>query len=162
MEALQQLEVYITAQKNVAFQFIGIGIGLLILATFLHFLGEGNLSSGLKIGAIVCGCFILFGGIAYLNTENRLLQSQTEIHQKNPTEFMQVEKERMAKVMQDYPVYQMVFGGFIIAAILLVWFVANPYWHGVGFAVITLFSLVMIVEAYSHQSIKSYFAFLGG
>lgn len=160
MEALQQLEIYITAQKNVAIQFIIIGVVLIVLAVLLYLFGKETLSNGLKIGALICGCFILIGGIAYLNTENKLLKTQTELYQKSPTEFQQIETERMQKVTKDYLVYQIAFGSLIVLSLLVVWFVKNQYWHGIAFSVMLLFVAVMIVEAYSHSSIKAYFEFL--
>jgi len=157
---LQQLESYILAQKNVALQFIMIGIALLIFSTLLHIMGKGSLSNGLRIGSLICGLFILIGGIAYKNTENKLLQTQTVLYQKSKVEFKQVETERMQKVMKDYPIYQIVFGSFIVLSLLVIWLVKNPYWHGIAFSVILLFTAVMIVEAFSQQSIKLYFEFL--
>ena len=155
MDGLQQFEIYIEAQKNVAIQFILIGVVLIVTALLLHLWGKGELSAGLRIGALVCGCLILVGGIVYRNTEANLLKSTTD--QKSPAEFKQQETERMEKVVRDYPVYQFVFGGFIILSLLIVCFVKAPFWHGVAFSVISLFVLVMIAEAYSHQSIKTYF-----
>ena len=65
MEILQQFENYIAAQKNVAIQFIIIGVALLLLSALLYFFGKGSISNGLKIGAI--GLWML-----YLNWRNRL------------------------------------------------------------------------------------------
>ena len=156
MEVFQQFETYIAAQKNVAIQFIVVGVVLVLLSGLLHFLGKAELSNGLKIGALICGSFILIGGIAYYNTEDKLLKSQALVHQEDALKFEQVELERMEKVAKDYPVYQIVFGSFIILSILIVWFVKNPYWHGVAFSVIMLFAAVMMVEAYSQRSIQAY------
>ena len=157
MDALQEFETYIAAQKNVAIQFIIIGVGLLLLSILLQFLGKGSLSNGLKIGALVCGLLIFIGGIAYHNTETKLLKTQTSLYQKSKIEFQQVETKRMQKVLKDYPIYQIVFGGFIILSLLVVFFVKNPFWHGVAFAVIIYNVAVLIVEAYSHQSIVQYY-----
>ena len=129
MEALQQLELYISAQKNVAIQFIIIGAGLLILSAVLHFAGKSDLSNGFKIGALVCGVLILAGGIAYRNTEDKLLKSQTS-HQNSEAEFQQAETERMKQVVKDYPIYQLAFCAFIIVSLLVIWLVRNP--RGMG------------------------------
>ncbi len=156
MEILQQFETYITAQKNVAIQFIILGLGLLVLSGILHFFGKSELSNGLKIGGLVCGCFILIGGIAYLNTENKLLDTKVSLYNENKVEFMQTEIERMEKVKTDYPIYQYVFGAFIIASILVIWLMKNPFWNGVSFSVMLLFTVVLIIEAYSYESINTY------
>ena len=154
MDTFSHFEIYIAAQKNVALQFMLIGGILLSAAACFHFFGKGDLSAGMRNGAAICGIFILVGGIAYLSTENKLLMSGKSSYEENQQEFQSQEKERMQKVIKDYPVYQFAFGGIIILSLLIVWFFDNPFWHGVSFSVI-LFSIgVMIIEAFSHQSIK--------
>lgn len=160
MDTFSQFEIYISAQKNVAIQFMLIGSVLLLAATCFHFFGKGELSVGLRNGALICGIFILIGGIAYQNTENKLLVTSKSLFEENPQEFKKQEKQRMQKVIRDYPVYQFVFGGLIILSLLIVWFIDSSFWHGVAFSVILLAIGVMVVEAYSHQSIKTYTEYL--
>ena len=157
MELLQDLQAYITAQKAVANEFILLGIGLILIAGICQFIDESQLSNGLKIGALICGILILAGGFGYRYTETTLLKKQTELFHKDQTEFRQVETERMAKVKKDYPNYQLVFGGFIILSLLVIWFIKNPFWHGIAFSVIILHVVVMIIEAYSQRSINLYY-----
>ncbi len=160
MEIIQEFQAYIASQKAVGTQFILIGIGLLVIAILFHFSGSSQLSSGLKIGAAICGLLIISGGVGYRTTETKLLRSQTALYQKNQSEFKKVETERMQKVVKDYPIYQIIFGSFIILSLLIVWVVKKPFWHGVAFSVMILFIAVIIVEGYSHKSIKSYFEYL--
>lgn len=160
MKILQQLEIYINAQKNVAIQFIIIGVGLLLLFALLHFFSESAWLHGLKIGALICGCFILVGGVAYYNTENKLLKSSIQLYQNNTTDFQKTELERMQKVIRDYPIYQIIFSSLIVLSLLGIWLLPNPFWQGVACATVLLFVAVILVEAYSYQSIKAYVEFL--
>ena len=160
MSELNHLETYINAQKDVAIHFVLIGIGLLLIALLSHFFSSSSLGNGLKIGAIVCGIFILLGGIGYRNTETKLLKNQSELLEKDKVEFHRVESERMTKVVKDYPIYQIGFGVFIILSLLIVLLVKNPFWNGVAFAIIILFVLVMISEAFSYKSINEYNEYL--
>ena len=66
----------------------------------------------------------------------------------------------MQKVVKDYPIYQAVGAGLIVWALLVILFVKKPFWHGVAFAVIIYSVGFLLVEAYSHQSIKTYFDLL--
>lgn len=157
MELLAHFETYINAQKSVGNQFILIGGLLLIVAAWSHFSDVSTLTSGLKAGSLICGLLILIGGFGYRSTETTLLKKQTELFHQNQIEFKQVETERMAKVKKDYPIYQIVFGGFIILSVLMIWFVKNTYWHGVAFAILILMVGVMIVEAFSQRSINQYY-----
>ena len=114
MELLEHFEAYISAQKGVGTQFVLIGLLLLGVAIWAHVGGSSPLTSGLKTGALVCGVLILAGGFGYRSTEANLLKTQTELFNTDQSQFREVETERMAKVKKDYPVYQMVFGGFIV------------------------------------------------
>lgn len=156
MSELNHLETYINAQKDVATHFVLIGIGLLLIALLCHFFSNSSLGNGLKIGGIICGIFILLGGIGYRNTETKLLKTQSGLLAKDKVEFHRVESERMAKVVKDYPIYQIGFGAFIIVSLFIVWFIKIPFWNGIAFAVIILFVLVMISEAFSYKSINEY------
>ena len=160
MELLTHFDTYINAQKNVAIQFIVIGVGLIVMALCLQIFGKSNLSNGLKAGALICGLFIIIGGFAYNNTENKLRKTQISLYQKSEKDFQQVEKERMQKVVKDYPIYQAVGASLIVLALLVILFVKKPFWQGVAFAVIIYSVGFLLVEAHSHQSIKTYFDLL--
>jgi len=160
MDLLSQFEIYINAQKGVGSQFILLGAALLVIAIWAHFSGGSVLANGIKTGALICGLLIIAGGFGYRSTEAGLLKKQSEVYEKSQVEFTKIETERMAKVNKDYTVYQIVFGAFIIVSLLIIFLLKNPYWHGIAFAVILLMIGVMIVEAFSHQSIKEYYQFL--
>lgn len=159
---LSSFEVYITAQKNVAYQFMFLGAALITLALLFHFFGKGELSQGLRTGALICGGLILVGGLGYLNTENKLFESQKALYQEDSEKFISVETTRMAKVLKDYPAYQYVTGSIIILSVLILWFGHKAFWHGIAFSVIIFSVAFLMVEAFSHQSIKTYYEQLSG
>ncbi len=154
---LTYFETYITAQKAVGLHFILLGVGLLVVAIIAQIMGSTTLANGLKTGALVCGLMMIISGIGYRMTETKLLEKQTQLFQKEAANFQQVEIERMAKVIKDYPIYQMVSIALIIAALLLIYFTKNPYWQGIAYAVIIMFVGFMMIEAFSQYSIKAYF-----
>ncbi len=154
---LSYLETYITAQKAVGLHFILLGIGLLVVAIVSQIMGSTALANGIKTGALVCGLMMIVSGIGYRMTETKLLENQTQLFQKDAANFQQVETERMAKVIKDYPLYQMVSIALIIAALVLIFFTKNPYWQGIAYAVIMMFVGFMMIEDFSHYSIKAYF-----
>lgn len=157
MEILKSLETYTVAQKMVGINFIITGIGLLIISAMCQFiLSNSELTNGLKIGTLVCGIFILIGGVGYKNFSAKTEAKQIEIYNQSKTEFIDQENIRMEKVVKDYPIYQVAFGTFIILSILLVWLTNKPFWHGIAFSIMILFTAVMVIEAFSHKSITDY------
>ncbi len=154
---LTYLETYITAQKAVGLHFILLGIGLLVVAIVAQIMGSTALANGIKTGVLVCGLMMIVSGIGYRMTETKLLKNQIQLFQKDAANFQQVETERMAKVIKDYPLYQMVSIALIIAALVLIFFTKNPYWQGIAYAAIMMFVGFMMIEAFSQYSIKAYF-----
>ena len=75
MDILQALETYTLAQKTVATNFIYLGIGLVIyaIAVWVFAIG-GQLSNGLKYGALVCGLLIMIGGFSCSNFSQKIFE----------------------------------------------------------------------------------------
>lgn len=160
MKTLSQFQIYIDAQKAVGIQFILVGAGIVIVSALAHFLGSSELTSGLKVGALAAGLFISISGYAYRETEIKLLHSQTLLFNKDHIAFRLTETKRMEKVLKDYPIYQIVFGSFIVIALIFILSTTYSFWCGIALSIILLSTGVMIVEAYSHHSIKHYYTYL--
>ena len=161
MDIVQALETYTIAQKTVATNFIYLGIGLIIFAVAVWVLApSGQLSNGLKYGALVCGILIMIGGFIYSNFSQKILDNGIKAEKENHVQFVEEETIRMEKVEKGFPIYQRVFGVFIAIPLLLILFVNKPMLNGISFAVMILFLFQMIIEAYSHTSIAEYSKFL--
>jgi glucan phosphoethanolaminetransferase (alkaline phosphatase superfamily) len=157
MEILKSLESYTLAQKMVGTSFMIIGVILLLVAISLHiFTNQTTLSNGLKIGSLICGILILVGGFGYKNFSSKTQLKQIEVYKKSKKNFFEQEQVRMEKVEKDYPIYQIFFGAFIVFAVVIVLLTKRPFWHGIAFSVMILFTSVMIIEAFSHKSITDY------
>ncbi len=157
MNLLQSLETYASAQKWVGVNFIILGSILLILAgVFAFFIAKSPMASGIKWGALACGILIIVGGFSYINFNEKTKQESTAIYEKNATDFVQYEHERMEKVDKGFIVYQITFAAFVLAALIVIVFVKSPVLKGVAFAVAILFLGQLIIEGFSHQSITEY------
>lgn len=158
---IEALENYTAAQKTVGTRFIFIGIILLIIAIVIWFgVEKTNFYDGLKTGSFICGIIILLGGAAYYNFSQTTHKKIVDIHSESKTEYLTTEKLRMTKVAKDYPIYQLVFSGFIVASLVIIFLLNQAFWSGVACAVILQFIGVLIVEYISKTSIDSYNAFL--
>ena len=153
----EHLETYINAQKTIANYIMGAGIVYIVLAIMLQFIESTTIFNGLKIGLLVVGLIALASGYGYLITEKKLLQKQTELIQQNPTQFLNKEKERMTKVIRNFPIYQLVFIVIIIISLLIIFFVKNGFLQGIMFSVILYLIGNLIIEQISKTSILTYY-----
>lgn len=158
MGIIESLEVYISSQKVVALNFAALGFLFSLVAGALWYFDLGSkLLQGLKAGLLIWGALIVIGGAVYysfcLKTHSQLLNS----YQANAETYKVAEHQRIEKVRKDYPVYQMAFALFIMISLSCIIFANKPFWSGVAFSTMFLFSLLMLFEAYSKISIDRYY-----
>ncbi|KXX66634.1 hypothetical protein [Flammeovirga sp. SJP92] len=157
MNILQSLEAYTSAQKWVGINFIILGAILLVLAGIISFfVTKTPLASGMKWGSLVTGILIIIGGISYGNFNNKIQIEGKALYEKDSTEFIQTEHERMEKVDQGFLTYQLVFATFAVGAFAVILFFNAPFIKGIAFAVAILFTGLLIIEGFSHPSIQAY------
>jgi glucan phosphoethanolaminetransferase (alkaline phosphatase superfamily) len=154
---LEQFEIYINAQKTIANYMLALGLILISGAILIQFVATNSLFFGLKVGLLVFGLFSLVGGYSYKLTEANLQKSQTAVYQSDVNEFHQVEKDRMQKVVKNFPVIQLVFVGVIIAALAVNILLEKPVVNGILYALVIFLIGNMIIESVSKQSIHVYF-----
>ena len=154
---LEQLEIYIDAQKTIANYMLAFGFIMLLLAILIHFLGSDALLLGLKIGLVVFGLFSSVGGYGYKMTEEKLLKSQTLLYQVNTEEFHQKEKERMEKVVKYFPLIQIVFVTIVIISLVTNLFLDKAIIKGILFSIVVFSVGNMIIESVSKKSVDTYF-----
>lgn len=153
----EQFEIYISAQKTIANYMLALGLIMVFVAILIHFTGINSLFSGLKIGLLVLGLFSLVGGYSYKLTEEKLLKSQTALYQDSPQEFSQLEKNRMLKVVKNFPVIQFVFVGLIITSLIVTLFLDKPFVNGILFSLVIFLVGNMVIEGVSKNSIDTYY-----
>lgn len=151
------LETYVAAQKTIALYFAFVGVVILILGLCIQFASSTPFSTGLKVSALLCGIGMITIGIVYRKTEAKLLEKQSELFQKDPTAFKEVETERMAKVVKNYPLYQIIPLALIAASFLFIWIIPPPFWKGMAFIFILMLIGFLIVEVFSKDSIYAYY-----
>lgn len=157
MNLLQSLEAYTNAQKWVGTNFIILGIVLLILAAvFAFFVAKSPMATGLKWGALATGLLIIVGGFFYRSFCDKTQDEARAIYEKDKTEFVQYEHERMEKVDKGFLTYQITFAVFVLAAIIVILFVNSPVAKGISYAVAILFIGILLIEGFSHKSISTY------
>ena len=157
MNALQSLETYASSQKWVAINFIILGLILLLLAgVFAFFVAKSPMATGMKWGSLVTGVLIIIGGISYYNFNEKTKRNSESIYQKDVSEFIQSEHERMEKVDSGFLTYQLTFAAFVVLALIIILFINSPLLKGIAFAVAIHFVGIMMIEGFSHKSISDY------
>ena len=161
MNIPDSLTTYALSQKYVATAFLVLGGVLFASSVAVHRLSDPSpFLQGFKVGALVCGVLIALGGAGYMVSNNMTHDRLAVAYESNPNEFVGAEQERMAKVVQDFPIYQYVGAAMILAALAIIVFANRPYWSGVAFSVAFLCLGFMFVEFISHASIVRHHDFM--
>ncbi|MEN0049816.1 MAG: hypothetical protein AAF806_22330 [Bacteroidota bacterium] len=160
MDLLNQLDIYINAQKGVGFQAFLFGFGLLLSALLFHLLGSSALSEGIRTGSIVCGILLFGMGFGLRMSQENIRKEKSVLFQKDPIEFKQSERERMEKVKNNYPNYQLVMAIVILVLLLFYFFIKIPFWQGVAISVILFMIGNMFIEYFSQKTVLAYYEFL--
>jgi hypothetical protein len=154
---LEQLEIYINAQKTIANYMLAMGFIMLLFAVVIHFSGLNAVLIGLKIGLIIFGLFSSVSGIGYKMTEEKLLKNQTLLYKESSATFHPKEKERMAKVVNNHPKIQIVLVILIIVSLLINLFIDKALVKGILFSLVIFSVGNLIIESVSKKSIDTYF-----
>lgn len=158
MNIIESLDTYTSAQKYVGNNFIALGIILFCIAAVAWFVApRTSLLSGLLWGAVICGILIIVGGLSYRSFCTKTQVQMTQTFEQDKNEFVQIEKQRMAKVVKEFPIYQYSFGACMVIALGVILFLNRPFVSGVSFAVLLMFLGVLIFEAFSKFSIDQYY-----
>ena len=62
----------------------------------------------------------------------------------------------MEKVDKGFLTYQIVFAVFVLAALIVIVFIKSPLAKGIAFAIAILFIGQLLIEGFSHKSIREY------
>ena len=157
MDLLQQLEIYVNAQKTVGLQSILLGIGFLITAILFHIYGDSSVSNGLRIGSLVFGLILIGLGVGLRINQGGLLQKQAEIYQTDKVEFQEIEQKRMLKVKKANPRDQRIAIVLLVISLGIFHFVKIPFWQGFVFCFMVFLMGIMIIDVFSFHSVKAYY-----
>ncbi len=154
---LEQLELYVSAQKTIANYMLGLGVIMILLAILFHLGGAHSLFDGLKTGCLILGLFAAVSGFAYKSTEEKLLVKQTELFDENPAEFKKLETERMQKVVRNFPFIQAVLVAIVVISLIVTQLVKNGFVNGLLLSLVILCVGNITIEHVSKRSIDTYF-----
>lgn len=157
MDMIKHFEVYIAAQKATGMQFAVFGVLLLLAAVLLNFSQLHPITQGLRNGFFVISILLLASGIGFSMNQHKLLKTKTEAYQTNQEAFKQQETERMQGVAKSVPTIVKSLAAVLILLLLALIFInIQPLWKGVVFSILIYLLGLLILEAISHLSVKTY------
>ena len=160
MELINQLEIYINAQKAVGFNAFVFSSAMIIAALLLYIYGASSLATGLRNGTFIIGLVLILMGIGLRISQENILKEKKLLYQKDPVEFKQLEIERMTKVKNNYPKGQMVMTGLVVLSLVAFLLIKSGVWQGICLSFTIFFVGNIIIEAFSYLSIFAYFQIL--
>ena len=158
MNIVESLELYTASQKLLALRFLAIGIVLalcFLIITFMNSL-NGPLWSGLKVGSLVCSILIIAFSFVYINFSNKTHSDLLERHSLDQSAMLGFEVERMEKIVREFPMYKAFFAAMVLIGLGLMVF-ANPYWQGIGFAILAMHGTMIYFELHSKMAIDRHY-----
>ena len=93
--------------------------------------------------------------VAY--NQEKLLQAQTTLYQKDKVEFKRIESARMLEVKEKNPRDKRIIIVMIIVSLIGFLFMKNPFWQGMIFCFIVFLLGIMIIDVFSFHSVKAYY-----
>ncbi|MEM6344120.1 MAG: hypothetical protein AAF927_09580 [Bacteroidota bacterium] len=156
-DLLNQLEIYINAQKGVGFNAFVFSAGMIVSAVLLHLNGTSQLAQGLRNGTFVIGIVLIAMGIGLRISQENIKKERQALYQQDEVEFKKVEIERMTKVKNNYPKAQAIMAGLVVISLITFLLVKSPLWQGISLSFTVFFVGNIIMEAFSYLSIISYF-----
>jgi hypothetical protein len=118
--------------------FAAFGITARVASAYLLWRYGDAMSKGLAIRHVLVGFIqVDVGGGVYLRTPAQVTALLTQV-QREPARFKADETERMAKVMTNFKTYKVIEVAFILIGLALTLGVSQPFWLGIGIAVLML------------------------
>lgn len=154
---LEQLEIYINAQKTIGNYMVAFGLILFLLAVVFHFGGSNSLFFGLKVGLLIRGLFSTVSGFGYKMVEDKLLKTQAALYHINPSEFHNLEKERMQKVVKNHLRIQIILVAICSIELIIGLVLKNELVSGLLYSLAILSIGNLIIDRVSKTSIDRYF-----
>lgn len=157
---MDQLEIYISAQRGVGFNAFIFSAGMITIAILLYIYGTSQLAAGLRNGTFLIGIVLIAMGVGLRVSQENILQEKKKLYQQDEIVFKQAEIERMTIVENNYAKAQMVMAGLVVISLVAFLLIKSPIWQGVSLSFTVFFVGNVIMEAFSYLSIAAYFQYL--
>jgi hypothetical protein len=148
---LSSIDTYFQAEKAECLLFAAFGICALATSAYLLWRYGDAMSRGLAIPLVLVGLIqVGVGGGVYLRTPSQVSDLKA-LYQRDGGRFKADETTRMATVMANFRTYKIVEVGFILIGLAVTLAVAQPFWLGIGMAMLVQGALMLPADINAEQ-----------
>ena len=156
MDVTTILGDYFGGEKTEAALILAAGGLCLLAALWLAFVVRQPFARGLAVSLLLCaGLGLSVGGSVYFRTESQL-RALVELHQKDPGRFAAQEGPRIRAVVQSFGVYRLGYAVAVLLALVCVFVVGRPAWHGLAVGLLVLAALGFTIDYYAEARAVGY------
>jgi predicted membrane channel-forming protein YqfA (hemolysin III family) len=157
MEFIQHSINWIKGEIFEAYFFGAFGVLLMLSSLMLWKFGETPNSKALIIPLILIGVFFFGTAISGINSNNKRLPEFKEAFEKNKTEFIQTEKERVESFQYLYKMTIIVASICFLLAICAFVFTKNSTLRAIGIALVIFGITGLIIDYFSKERADNYY-----
>lgn len=150
------IEAYFRGEKSEAALILLAGCICLALALWLWFSVREPFARGLAVALLLAAAVGLgVGGSVYFRTDAQVRHLQ-QLERTNPAQFAAEEGPRIRQVVKSFGLYRIGYAIAVILALVFVFFVGTPLYHGVAVGLLVLAGLGFTIDHYAEARSVEY------
>jgi drug/metabolite transporter (DMT)-like permease len=156
MDFIDHLQTYFTAEKNLGYFLIPVGIALITFAVYLWISHKSPLGYGMLIPMLLIGILGIGIGIGLSYQSQQRLTVLPQSYQADQKAFIEQELPRMEKVMQNFTRLKMSWAIIIIIGLLFIFFIKKDWLSGISLSLILICAIFLIVDTLAERRAEIY------
>lgn len=155
---IQSIRQYYIDEQSGAVRALLVAILVLTIALLLRLKFRTHpFVKGLTTGLLVVSILLLGLGMGSFVYNNRRIANTAKLPRQSEQVLQKQELARMGRVINvTFPAAFLAFAVLLLVALLVIRLAANPYWKGIGSALLLLVILLIISDSFSWQRNKAY------
>jgi hypothetical protein len=148
---LNEIDTYFQAERAECLLFAAFGLLAIAASAVLLWRYGDAMSKGLAIPLVAVGLIQLaVGGGVYVRTPAQVSALTAQL-QSNPKRFKADETARMTTVMANFKSYKIIEVAFILIGLVVTLAVSQPFWLGIGMAMLIQGALMLPADITAEQ-----------
>jgi uncharacterized membrane protein len=150
------IEAYFRGEKSEAALILLAGAACLALALWFWFAVREPFARGLAAALLLTAAIGLgVGGGVYFRTDAQVRHLQ-ELQRSSPAQFAAEEGPRIRQVVKSFGLYRIGYAVAVILALVLVFLLAKPLYHGLAVGLLLLAALGFTIDYYAEARAVEY------
>lgn len=150
------LRAYFQGEKSEAALILLAGVVCLVAAVWLWFWIREPFARGLAASLLLVAALGLgVGGSVYFRTDGQV-RELVELQRADPSRFAAEEEPRIRQVIRSFGHYRIAYAVAIVLALLLVFVVRGPTFHGLAVGLLVLAAMGLTIDYYAEARAVRY------